>query len=377
MAVLQWNRLVGQERIKNVLGKAFENGTLGHAYLFCGEKGTGKFAAALELAMALLCHNEEKKPCGVCPSCKKVNSYSHPDFHVLMPVVLGKEHKTSDGKLSPDGWNYVSSRAARRIENPYRLEDFSGIPQIPVEWIKEVNHAIVRGSVESGRNVAILDGVDFMNKESANAMLKTLEEPPPGTVMILLTNRAHSVLQTIVSRCQILRFSFLSPDVIRSELCSRFNVDSSDTRVETAVHCGSLGEAVAIFENPPDESYRIASEFWNHCVSGDWESVAADIDRCGDSADQASGEKTLQCLLQLLRFAFLAKFPGSVNYFRSDMPYRIELPGTVTPGQMEHLVRLCQDALSALKARGNSQLVLVNFACSLMEIYDVKKQQAC
>ncbi|MFP4165367.1 MAG: ATP-binding protein [Chitinispirillaceae bacterium] len=377
MSKLQWNKLVGQDRIKNVLGSAFDNGSLGHAYLFSGERGTGKFACALELAMALLCENEEAKPCGTCPSCKKISNYSHPDFHVLMPVVLGKEHKTRDGKLSPEGWNYVSSRAARRIKSPYMLEDFSGTPHIPVEWIKEVNHAIVRGSVESGRNVAILDGVDFMNKESANAMLKTLEEPPGGTVMILLTSRLHSVLQTIVSRCQILRFAFLSPEIIRSELSSRFEVDPSDTRVESAIHCGSLGEAFAIFENPPDESYQMASQFWNHCVKGEWESVVEDMDRFGDAADQASGEKTLNCLLQLLRFAFLAKFPGSENYFKSDMPYRIELPGTVTPEQMEQFIRLCQEGLAALKARGNSQLVLVNFACSLMEIYDGKKQQAC
>ncbi len=377
MAVLQWNRLVGQERIKNVLGSAFENGTLGHAYLFCGDRGTGKFAAALDLAMALLCQSPDKKPCLKCPSCRKVSTYSHPDFHVLMPVVLQKEHKASDGKLTSDGWNFVSSRAAARIENPYLVEDQAGVPFVPVEWIKEVNHAIVRGSVDGGRNVAILDGVDYMNKESANAMLKTLEEPPAGTVMILLTDRIHSVLPTIISRCQILRFAYLSPEIIRAELCSRFGVQDGDPRLEAAVHGGSLGEAITTFENPPEEYYKLAVEFWNHCISGDWETVATDIDRFGDAEDHANGEKTLNCLLHLLRFAFLDKFPGSVNYFKSKLPYRIELPDAVTPDLVQEVVRLCQDGLSALNARGNSSLVMVNFACSLMEIFNGKEQQTC
>ncbi len=79
---------------------AFDNGTLGHAYLLCGDAGCGKFAVAFDLAQALLCLSDTQKPCGECVSCKKVKKYSHSDFHVIMPVVLEKEHKSSDGKLS-------------------------------------------------------------------------------------------------------------------------------------------------------------------------------------------------------------------------------------------------------------------------------------
>ncbi|MDR2728998.1 MAG: hypothetical protein LBB56_07680, partial [Chitinispirillales bacterium] len=90
-------------------------------------------------------------------------------------------------------------------------------------------------------------------------------------------------------------------------------------------------------------------------------------------------QKIFKSLLRLLRIAFLEKFGSPVNYFKSDINTRgqIELPDTVTPGDAEKLIRLCQDGIGALESRGNSGLVLVNFLCSLTEILDVKKQQTC
>ena len=105
---LLWKNLVGQDRVKEVLANAFTHEMLGHAYLFCGDEGTGKFAAALELSMALLCSDPGKAPCYACDSCTKVLRYAHPDFHVIMPVSLEKEHK-KDGKLSAEGWNFLAS----------------------------------------------------------------------------------------------------------------------------------------------------------------------------------------------------------------------------------------------------------------------------
>jgi len=174
MAQIKWKQFAGQERIKDVLGAAYEHNTLGHAYLFCGEAGTGKFAAALELGMALLCKSEHVHPCYECEACRKVLHYTHPDFHVIMPVSLQKEHKSDSSKLTDEGWKYISGAIGARIANPYFPREFSTLPSIPVEWMRELNHAVLRGALEGGKNVAILDGVDTMNKESANSMLKTL-----------------------------------------------------------------------------------------------------------------------------------------------------------------------------------------------------------
>ena len=373
MSELKWNQLIGQERIKDVLGAAFRNGTLGHAYLLCGDSGTGKFAAALDLAMALLCKGAEEKPCLECENCRRVLTCSHPDFHVVMPLSLSKEHKSSDGKLSDEGWKYLSQCVKVRIDDPYSLQEFSTMPSIPVEWIRELNHAINRGALEGGCNVVILDGVDSMNKEAANAMLKTLEEPPAGTVMILLTDKIHAVLPTIISRCQILRLPYLPPETIRSYMVNKLSVSPQDSRVEEVVGCGSLSKALYQFANPSEEISGDVDAFWNACASKNWQELFGLIDRLGKLEDFSAFEKFFIQLMHLIRNAFLGKIEGTENYIIGNRSKTVDLRGVATPDDVEMLVEICQRSVSQLHSRAQISLVLVNFATSVMEIFNGKK----
>ncbi len=219
---LVWKHVVGQRRIRDTLGTAFENASLGHAYLFSGPVGVGKFQTALELAFALLCNSTEEVPCYKCDACRQILTYAHPDFHCVFPLSLSKEHKAGgdSSKLSDDGWKYIAEQTRFKIENPYTVTE-SRIRHIPVEWIRELNHSIIRGTIQGNINVAIICDVDVMQAASANAMLKTLEEPPPNTIMFLLTPRPHAVLPTIRSRCQIIRFGSVAPDEATSALCRK------------------------------------------------------------------------------------------------------------------------------------------------------------
>jgi hypothetical protein len=162
---IDWKHLVAAARVKEMLSSAFSSGSLGHAYLFCGDEGVGKFAAALDMALALVCTGKATVPCLSCPACRKVLHNSHPDVHIILPVSLEKEHKSSDGTLNKTGWDFLSSTVVSKIVSPYPPLGYTGVPAIPVEWIKEVNHAILRGSVSGDRTVAIICGIDLMNKE--------------------------------------------------------------------------------------------------------------------------------------------------------------------------------------------------------------------
>lgn len=373
MSSIIWKNLAGQERVKEFLDSAFQKGTLGHAFLFCGERGTGKFAAGIDLVMSLLCTSSENRPCWECESCRKIRNYAHPDFHALMPVVLQKEHR-SDGKLSDAGWQHISKSVKDRVDNPYAPRDSSGIPSIPLEWLKEINHAVMRGPLEGDRNAVIIDGVDLMKKESANAMLKTLEEPPAGSTLILMTERIHAVLPTIISRCQIVRFSFLPPEIIRSELISRYGIDSDDPRLETVIYTGSIGEAINLWENPQDEITAEAMEFWKYCCAQDWNSVARMIDRIDQADNFGNCEGMFLQLMNHIRSSFFRKLNGTENYIMSRGIPALDLKNADTPEGMEKLVLECEKALGQIRVRVSVSLVLVNFAISVMEILNGKKQ---
>ena len=369
MASIIWRHCAGQHRIKEVLDAAVANNTLGHAYLFSGDAGCGKFAAALDLSLALLCENRNgPRPCMVCSSCRKVSHYAHPDFHIVMPLSIAKEHKDSGGDLTEEGWKNISDTVRSRLENPYLVPDHAKVPEIPVEWIRETNHTIMRGPLESAYNVVIIDGVDGLRKESANGMLKVLEEPRAGTIMLLLTNRISSVLPTIISRCQIMRFSWLTPAEIRNELTRRLNIDASDrVRLEYVVHTGSLGRSMELWNNPPDEELAEGPAFWDLCVNQNWPELAAFIDRLGEWNDFSRFENLFMEMIARIRNTFLSELPGTENVFLGDRSRIVDFAGTRNLGQVEKLSGLCQSSIAAVRAHANITLVLANFAIALTE----------
>ncbi|MGB7567761.1 MAG: hypothetical protein WBM07_07870 [Chitinivibrionales bacterium] len=379
---ITWKNLVGQERVKEVLSTAFAHETLGHAYLFCGDDGTGKFLAALELSMALLCTSASKVPCYECDACAKVLRCAHPDFHVIVPVSLEKEHRGKDGKLSAEGWNYLTSCVQERIARPYGSEKFRGVPSIPVEWVKEVNHTVIRGALSARKNIALIDGVDSMNKESANAMLKTLEEPPADTLMLLMTARPQSVLPTIVSRCQILRFGAVPAPAIKTAMIARFGAEGvSEQVIDEAVRfsMGSPGRALYMCENPSGELAGKARGLIDLCVAADWQGIAACVDDLANQGDLDSHERLFMHMAHCLRGRFLRNMPVSETFIDTqDISAAAEEPDLLAPldtYSFQRILKACQDAIAALRSYGNISLVLVNYSITLMEIIHGKQQQ--
>jgi len=378
MSLINWKNCIGQRRVKEVLEAALANNTMGHAYLFSGAAGCGKFAAAIDLASALLCQTKtgDKKPCGACDSCRKIAHNAHPDFHVIMPVALEKDHKDSGSSVSEEGWDFIAGSIRERIADCYTVADYSKMPDIPVEWIREINHTILRGPLETPWNVIIIDGVDLMRKESANSLLKVLEEPRAGTVMILCTDRISAVLPTIVFRCQIMRFAWLSPLEIRDELVRRFSPGAADNgRLETVVHTGSLGRSIALWNNPPGVESADATQFFDLCAGRNWPELSALIDRMGESKNFSRFENLFMEILERVRNAFLSELPGTENVFLGDRSRIVGLAEARTTEQVGKISGLCQSSLAAVKARANITLVLANFAIALTEALQYGEKQ--
>ena len=159
-----------QPRVRDFLIRAVMQGRTSHAYLFLGAPGSGKLDAAWALAQALLC---DDNGCGACDSCVRVARHTHPDVHMYAPE-------------SATGYLIAQTREL--------LEDVALAP------------------IRAKRKVYIIDHAEQLRANSANALLKTLEEPPAGVTFILLGTSADTILPTIVSRCQCVPFRILSTD---------------------------------------------------------------------------------------------------------------------------------------------------------------------
>jgi DNA polymerase-3 subunit delta' len=216
-----WQGIQGHDEVVEQFRRSLKAGRLASSYLFLGPAGVGKRTFALKLAKALLCINSTEEtliPCGQCNSCRLMDAGTHPDVDVV--------------GLPPG-----------KRELPISL--FLGSPERRHQ--EGLCHNIGLRPLMGRRRVAIIDDADGLNTESANCLLKTLEEPPPGAVLILIgTNRSRQ-LPTILSRTQIVRFEPLTTETIAQLLVDQGVVPDQNEAVKLAAKSnGSLQKATDI-----------------------------------------------------------------------------------------------------------------------------------
>jgi len=210
---VSWGAIVGQPLAVRLLRQAVSGGKVAHAYLFVGPAGVGKRTVALELAKSLNCMVPlaDGGACDSCVSCRKISAdpITHPDVRVISP----------EGRF------------------------------IKTDQIRELQEEMYARPNEGRMRVAIIDGADRMNPESANRLLKLLEEPPGYAVLILLTHNLSGVLPTLISRCQVVNFPPLNPEDVAGVLRERFGLDAGQARLYSALSGGSIGRAVALSQD--------------------------------------------------------------------------------------------------------------------------------
>ncbi len=246
-----WDRVVGQDRAIATLQQAVSGDRVGHAYLFFGPSGVGKRAAAIAFAEALLCERHSDpaadKPCGECNSCARTGRGLHPDLRVHLPF---------PGKEPPSD---IVRRREMLFEDAYASVDYSVRPSLsdpsntankqtryPIDYVHE---ALIRAQafrpVEAAYKVTIITAAHLLGERGSNALLKSLEEPPPQTVNILLTDRPDLLLETVRSRCEQVRFVQIDAAQIADALVGR-GVATERADVVSRMADGSLSRALEL-----------------------------------------------------------------------------------------------------------------------------------
>jgi DNA polymerase-3 subunit delta' len=202
-------RLVGNARVREALRRSSARDRLPHALLFAGPDGVGKRTTALELAKAVTCLAPvDGDACDACESCVAADRGEHLDIRVF----------------EPDG-AFIKIAQMRDLAHTAQERPFYARPR--------------------AKRVLVVDGAHLMREEAANAILKTLEEPPPTSLIILVTDQPYALLETIRSRCQTLRFSPLEPAELERFLAASFKRPTEETRLLARVSGGRVGRALA------------------------------------------------------------------------------------------------------------------------------------
>jgi len=206
--------IIGQEEATTLLTAALRSGQLSHAYLFVGPAGLGKLEAARSLAAGLLC---ERGGCGACPTCQRIARDAYPDFQVLEP---------------------------------------DGVAGYLIDQIRELIHDATLRPREGSHKFYVLLDSDQLGGEAANALLKTLEEPPETVTFILIAHSLSALAPTVLSRCQVIRFHPLPTEAMIAVLCEATGATEVDARVALAATGSVLGSARSFLFSPTRRAMR-------------------------------------------------------------------------------------------------------------------------
>lgn len=265
-----FGNVVGHQRGKEVLSRALAHSTLHPGYIFSGPPGVGKHLVATEFARAWLCLEASGRPCGICTSCRSLGVAPHPDFIEVACL----EKKKSIG----------------------------------VDQVRDLGSWLAQSPALGRRKAAIVDPASTLTPEAANALLKTLEEPPPGRVIVLIATRAGGLPPTVRSRCQLVPFGALADDEV-AEVLRRNGWPAQSARQAAALAEGSPGAALERDGRLWQETSEAVRLLFDALADGERGAALSFAEATGEARERALA--ALQAIIGTSRLAVRQRLGGS------------------------------------------------------------------
>jgi DNA polymerase III subunit delta' len=344
---MAFSDLVGHRRVFELLGRAMTSDVLPPSLIFSGLDGVGKRQTAIALAQALNCLTPVaegpggRDACGTCPSCRKITRGHHPDVRTVGPEDSGS---------------------------------------IKIEQIREVVGQTAYRPFEGRYRVVVIDNADLMGEDAQNALLKTLEEPPPRNVFVLVTMRPATLLATIRSRCCQLRFAPLAPNEIAAALMARHRFDEPDARATAALAGGSFTRALAARGGALAEARAVATAILTEASLGAdprlrlalgaallegtaKKSKGKDRDTKAGAADRGALAVRLRAMLSLLRdLAVISTRAPEAALVNLDLRTELEpLAGAWDQDRLARAFSAIGRALTAVERHNASPKIVVDW----------------
>ncbi|WP_353169793.1 DNA polymerase III subunit delta' [Flavobacterium sp.] len=379
--------ILGQDHIKNYLITTANAGRIPHAQLFIGPEGSGTLPMAMAYAQYILCNNSDGENTTGNSACNlKFEHISHTDMHFVYPITSTDEVK-GDSVVST---NFLDQWRGFVKENPYgSLFDWYKKLEIPKKQgiisVKEsaaINKNLSLKAYEGGYKVMIIWMADKMRTDAANKLLKLLEEPPEKTIFILISESIDDLLQTIISRCQVVDFLALPEQVITDSLIATHEVEANLAK-KIAHQCeGNYNKALHLLHKDDDDS--VFEEWFINWVRAAFKakgnaSVISDLISWSTTIAKEGRETQknfLQFCIQFFRQALL------LNYQATDLVYlepnfenfKLEKFAPFVHGNnIMDIFKELEDAMYHIERNGNSNIILTDLSIKLTRLLHKKE----
>ncbi|MEC3878025.1 ATP-binding protein [Parapedobacter sp. 10938] len=361
----------GQETVKQHLINTVKENRVSHAQLFLGPEGSGSLPLAVAYAQYLNCENRQPTDsCGECASCRKYNKLIHPDLHLSYPFFA--KHKEDTAATFADVWRKAF------LTNPYmgmgywrdQLEAENKQANIN---IAEAHHIIKKLSLkafEAKYKVLIMWLPEYLDTQG-NALLKLIEEPPENTLFILVAENPDKILNTIISRTQLVKINRLDNDNVSRYLVDTHGVDEHQASEIAFISNGNLQQAINLLGEDNKGYFDLMVRWLRYCVMD----AGADIIKsCEEELSKLGRENQKSFLLYAINMMRQAVL------FKADMPQMIHLPAAELDfvqkfgkryqlEQVEETVRLLEEAHYHIERNANPKILFLDLSLQFVLIF--------
>jgi DNA polymerase-3 subunit delta' len=377
---MQFKNVIGQTAVKQRLIQSVRENHVSHAQLFLGPAGSGKLPLALAYAQYILCPNRtETDSCGVCPTCQKMQKLVHPDLHFVVPTATTKKIKSNpESDLFMEEWReYV-------IQNQGYVDTSSWYSFLDVEnkqgymSVRDAASLLRKLSMkayEGEYKIAIIWMAEKMRVDTANKLLKLLEEPPEKTVFLLIAEDAEELLATIKSRTALVKIPALDTASIEMALQQRFGCDPQQAHDAAMISEGNWLVASQSFKDFEDHTFFFTTfqQWMRLCFRAAYSELidfSSNIKTLGREKQKELLEYGLRIIRNSLLFnnnlAELVMLPDEEKTFNSKFaPF-------VNPANLAQIAELFDEAIRHIERNGNAQIVFTDVSFKMVALLKKK-----
>lgn len=365
---MQFSNLIGQQTVATQLRSMYQHGRMPHALLLLGPEGSGKLALAVALAQYLLCEDRTpEEACGVCSSCQKMQHLVHPDLHFVFPVVGSKV--TSDTYIAQ--WRSALEDHFYRNANDWL--QYIGAENKQGNITKEECLSIVKKlslkTFESSSKIMLIWLPEYLGKEG-NRLLKIIEEPPANTFFILVAQNAEQILNTILSRCQLIKVNALSDEEVMAGLQQKYPSLASEKTASIAyLAAGNFNEAIKLAEAKENDHVALFLDWLRKAYLGNgvelvaWSEAFAKL---GRENQKQFFQYALHFLREFLQLKLVPGIPSRMG--EQELKTGKNLIKVLSVDQVSAMVQLFTDAAYYIERNGNPKIIMLDGSIQLTKI---------
>ena len=377
---MQFKDVIGQSAVKKRLIQSVRENHVSHAQLFLGPAGSGKLPLALAYAQYILCPNRtETDSCGVCPTCQKMQKLVHPDLHFVVPTAATKKVKSNpESDLFMEEWReYV-------IQNQGYVDTSSWYTFLDVE--NKQGYMSVRDaasllrklsmkSYEGEYKIAIIWMAEKMRVDTANKLLKLLEEPPEKTVFLLIAEDQEELLATIKSRTALVKIPAIETSAIEKALVERLSCQPNQAHDAAIISEGNWITACHSVQDSEEHKFFFTTfqQWMRLCFRGNVTEII----------DFSNNIKTLGREKQKELLEYGLRIVGNALLFNNNLASMVMLPDDekkfnanfapfVKPANLAQIVELFEEAMRQIERNGYAPLIFTDVSFKMVGLLKKK-----